>query len=225
MCVESIALAVASLVAWWVLTGGLFLVLLWVRRVERPPWGAAGALLGPLLLAWAVARIRMTERTVELAPGCRGDGDVHVLVVVPRDPTLVALADPILRAVGPDLGNVILSWRREHQAPRFQRRPVRSDGYSTTDDEGVLRHLSRAALFLPTVDPRFVVLPDRSLRSLHRFVASEGVRLAVVLDDDRAAAALRREHRARGLWVIAPRFRVRPRHPDRGPRWRPAGGG
>lgn len=196
-------LRVVAVVGWWVITGALISGLLAIRQVERPPRGRLSVLLGPLLLAWVVGRLRACGTLEEIAPGSHGSGEIHVLITVPEDPTRVAALDPLLRAIGPDLGTVTVSRPCRGRSLDRWGAGMAGDGDSTDRDDAV-RDLSRAALFVSCVEPRLVVLPDRSVRTLRRLVKMSGAQLVVTLDDRRTVAALRRSTGEPAVRVIGP---------------------
>ena len=167
--------AVAVLAVAWLLAGAATACLVAIRRVAPLPAGARSVLRGPLLTVWALRIVLDAGRSVVVAPGTPGDGEVDIVVTTPDDPTQVAMLDAVLALWGPELRTVTLT------------RPA------AAGPEVAARELSTGALFLSTVEPRLVVLPDASPSCLGRYVRGQGVELVIVLDDPATLAALRRD--------------------------------
>jgi hypothetical protein len=127
---------------------------------------------------------------VEVVAGSVGGGEVDVVVTTPDDPTVVAVLDAILPAIGPDLGSVTLT------------RPVFGPAAADPTIGETVKDLSAAALFLSGVDARLVLLADGSADTLRRFALDEGSSLVVVLDRPSVAAELKRTVQDHGVWVL-----------------------
>ena len=141
---------------------------------------------------------RTAPPATEVAPGTRGPGDIDVLVAVMGAPSHVAGLDGFVSAIGPDLGTVTLA------------RPAGDGG---GDGDPAEADLACAALFVSALEPRLLVLPDASVRSLHRLVTAERARLVVVLDDPAAALDLRKLTARRRIRVVGASVRTTPRRP------------
>jgi len=204
MALESAAVTGRPLVgltvlAAWITVGLVIAVVVSRRGHDLAPLVAIGMLFGPLLAAYAASTLARHERAIRptvVSPGVDMGGDADVLVVVLDEPARAADAVPLVRSIWPRLHRVVLA------RPVTFETTEESDEVASDAKREAAAALSEAALFLPDVDPRMVLLPGRPDRAVSDYVTENGIDYLVAVGDTESQAALCRHGSIRGRTVL-----------------------
>jgi nucleotide-binding universal stress UspA family protein len=166
---EGLAFAIAV----W-LSIGISLALVMGRRGHGAfQWLLLGAVLGPIALPLALARIRDERRpqTQELAAGVRGSGAIDVLVGIDGSPESQAALGSAVELLGPRIGRLTLAWVTEFDDTSAQARE---------NTKRAVESLERSAEAANVTEPGMVLLSGRPADALTDQARHEGYQLLVV---------------------------------------------
>ena len=146
--------AIAVTLALWI-ASGLGASYVMARRGHDPfTWWWMGALLGPLVIVTAIARIRREASTTpaRIVTGEKGQGTVDVLVGIDGSPQASAALDAVVRLLGERIGRMTLALVEYID--------------DATPDQDSLVALRREAARLGSLKPELLVLQGAPARML-----------------------------------------------------------
>ncbi len=184
-------LVAAGVVLAWVAVGVAVALHARRRGHDARPWVGLGLALGPLSLPLLRAHRSRRVEPLVVAPGSGGDGGSGgtVLVAVLGDPLDAADVDPLLRSRTAD--DVVLCRAVTPEAIAATD-PTRPRDTWDPSAAAAAADLERAALLLPSADPRLVLLPGAPNDAVRRHAAAIGADPVVVLGEPRQQRGLAR---------------------------------